>query len=93
MDKHNTLPVTDARKELYSLIKACESRSLSFVLTAKGRPIARLLSEEEYASIMETLEILSDKKQVERLTSALKQAQKEKLHSHEEVFGHKQPNL
>jgi len=42
---------------------------------------------------METLEVLSDKKQVERLTSALKHAQKEKLHSHEEVFGHKQPNL
>ena len=91
MDKDNTLPVTDARKELYSLIKTCESRSLSFVLTAKGRPVARLLSEAEYVSIMETLEILSDKKQVERLTSALKHTQKGKLYSHEDVFGHKQP--
>lgn len=93
MDQDNTLPVTDARKELYALIKACESRSSSFVLTAKGRAVARLLSEEEYRSIMETLEVLSDRTQVERLTSALKHVQKGKLHSHEDVFGHQQPNL
>ena len=91
MDKNNTLPVTDARKELYSLVKACKSRSLSFVLTAKGRAVARLMSEEEYGSLMETLEILSDKKQVERLASALKHVQKGKFYSHEDVFGHKQP--
>ena len=85
------LPVTDARKELYSLIKACESRMLSFILTSKGRAVARLLSEKEYTSLMETLEVLGDKKQIERLTSALRHVQKNKLYSHEEIFGHKQP--
>lgn len=93
MDKGNTLPVTDARKELYSLIEACKSRSLTFVLTSKGRPVARLLSENEYESIMETLEILSDKKQLQRLSNALKNVQKGNLYSHEDVFGHRQPRL
>ena len=90
MDKDKTYPVTDARKALYGLIKACETKSLTFVLTSKGRPVARLLSEDEYGSIMETLEVLSDKRQVERLASALKHLRKGKLHSHEDVFGHKQ---
>ena len=93
MDKGNILPVTDARKELYSLIEACKSRSLTFVLTSKGRPVARLLSENEYESIMETMEVLSDKKQLQRLVSALKHVQKGELHSHEKVFGHRQPRL
>ena len=93
MDKANTLPVTDARKELYSLIEACKSRSVTFVLTSKGRPVARLLSENEYESLMETLEVLSDKKQLQRLVSALKHVQQGKLYSHEEVFGHRQPRF
>lgn len=91
MEKENVLPVTDARKELYALVKDCQSRSLTFILTSKGRPVARLLSEEEYESLMETLEVLSDKRQIERLTSALKNVQQGKLYSHEEVFGHRQP--
>ena len=90
MDHAKILPVTHVRKELYSLIKACQSQTAMFVLTSKGKAVARLLSEEEYESIMETLEVLSDKKQVERLASALKHAGSGKLYTHEEVFGHSQ---
>ena len=91
MDKDKIMPVTDARKKLYALIKACDSQAQSFVITSEGRAVARLVGEEEYESLMVTLEVLSDKKQVERLTSALKHAQKGKLYSHEDVFGHPQP--
>lgn len=91
MDKDKILPVTDARRQLYRMIKACESRSAIFVLTSKGRAVARLIGEEEYESLMETMEVLSDKKQVKRLTSALRHAAAGKLHPYEEVFGHPQP--
>lgn len=85
------MPVTDVRKKLYALIKACDDRALSFVITSEGRAVARLIGEQEYESLMETLEVLSDKKQVERLTSALKQVQAGRLYSHKDVFGHDQP--
>ena len=91
MDKKNILPVTDARKKLYALVKACGGRAGSFVITSEGRAVARLMGEQEYESMMETLEILSDKKQVERLSQALKHAGGKKLHTHEDVFGHAQP--
>ncbi|GEM_PF-560297 len=91
MEKNKVLPVTDARKKLYTLIKACDDRAWSFVITAGGRAVARLIGEQEYESLLETLEVLSDKKQVERLASALKHVQKGKLYSHEDVFGHSQP--
>ncbi len=90
MDKDKILPVTDARKELYSLVKSCKSRSLSFVLTSDGEAVARLLSEDEYESLIETLEILSDRDQVKRLAKAIEHIKKEKLYTHEDVFGHPQ---
>lgn len=89
MDKNNILPVTDARRQLYALVKACRGRALNFVLTSGGEAVARLMGEEEYESLMETLEVLSDRKQIQRLTSSLKHAESGKLYTHEEVFGHK----
>ena len=91
MDKNKILPATDARKKLYALIKACKDRAHTFIITSDGRAAARLIGEQEYESLMETLEVLSDKKQVERLTSALKHVSQGKLHSHEDVFGRPQP--
>ena len=91
MDKDKMLSITDARKELYALIKACQSRASTFVLTSKGRAVALLLSEDEYESLMETLEVLSDRSQVERLLGALKHVERGKLYSHEQVFGRRQP--
>lgn len=91
MEKNKVLPVTDARKKLYALIKACDDRAWTFVITSEGRAVARLVGEGEYESLMETLEVLSDKKQVERLASALKHVQQSKLYSHADVFGHRQP--
>lgn len=91
MEKNKTLPVTDARKKLYALIKACDDRARTFVITSDGRAVARLMGEQEYESLIETLEVLSDKKQVERLTKALKHAQAGKLYSHQDVFGRPQP--
>ena len=91
MEKNKVLPVTDARKKLYALIKACDDRAWSFVITSEGRAVARLIGEQEYESLMESLEVLGDKKQVARLASALKHVQQGKLHSHDDVFGHPQP--
>ena len=91
MEKNKVFPVTNVRKNLYALVKACGDCASTFVITSEGRAVARLVGEQEYESLMETLEVLSDKKQVERLVSALKHVKQGKLHSHEDVFGHPQP--
>lgn len=90
MKTNKILSVTDARKNLYSLVKACDGLARSFVLTSEGRAVARLMGEQEYESMVETMEVLSDKKQVERLMTALKNVQQGRLYSHEDVFGHSQ---
>ncbi len=47
----------------------------------------------DYESLLETLEILSDKDQVDRIQAALDNVKKGKILSHKDIFGHPQPNL
>ena len=49
--------------------------------------------KEDYDSLLETLEILNDQEQLNRIASAVRNVAKGKLLSHKEVFGHPQPNL
>ena len=91
MEKHRVLPVTEVRKRLYALINACDDSARTFIITSDGRAVARLVAEQEYESLIETLEVLSDKKQVERLVSALRHVEQGKLYSHADVFGRPQP--
>lgn len=52
-----------------------------------------LIPKDDYDSLLETLEILSDKNQLDRIQSALQNINKGKVLSHKDVFGHPQPNL
>ncbi|MEW6040518.1 MAG: hypothetical protein AB1633_03250 [Elusimicrobiota bacterium] len=48
-----------------------------------------LLPQEEYDSLIETLEILSDNKILSRIESAVQNIRRGKVFSHKEVFNHK----
>ena len=50
------------------------------------------IPKDDYESLLETLEILNDRKQLNRIQSALKNIKK-KTFSHKDIFGHPQPNL
>lgn len=49
--------------------------------------------KEDYDSLLETIEILGDRNQIDRIQSALRNVKKDRLLSHEDIFGHPQPNL
>ena len=57
-----TLPISEVKTRLPELVKGVSSRDDEIVITRKGRPAAVLLSIDEYESLMETLDILSDPK-------------------------------
>lgn len=51
------------------------------------------IPKDDYESLLETLEILSDKNQLDRIQTALQSVKKGKILSHKDIFGHPQPNL
>lgn len=68
-----TLPITEARAHLTTLVNRANKRLDEYVITVNGKPAAILMSADEYEGWKETNEILADKK----LMRDIKQSEKE----------------
>jgi antitoxin YefM len=55
-----TVPSTELRETLSDVLDDVEATGSEYVITRHGRPIAVVLSHDEYESMIETLNILSD---------------------------------
>lgn len=65
-----TLPITEARNNLPKLVESAQKKLDEYVITVNGKPAAILISNDEYESLRETLEIMSDKKLMKDLREA-----------------------
>jgi len=68
-----TIPITQAREELTSLVDNVKRKIDEYVITVNGTPAAVVISSAEYESWKETNEILSDLE----LTKAIKKGEKD----------------
>jgi len=68
-----TLPITEARANLTSLVDRAKKRLDEYIITVNGRPAAIITSVDEYDGWKETNEILADKK----LMRDIRQSEKE----------------
>lgn len=57
-----TLPITEARSKLTTLVDRTNRLLEEYVITVRGKPAAVIMSHDEYESWKETNEILSDPK-------------------------------
>jgi prevent-host-death family protein len=55
-----TVPSTELREKLSDVLDDVETTGAEYVITRHGRPIAVVLSHDEYESMIESLNILSD---------------------------------
>jgi len=56
----NTITLKELRPALPRVISRMDSRFDRFVVTRRGRPVAVMLSAQDYDSLMETIDILAD---------------------------------
>lgn len=82
-----TLPVSEARQSLTSLISKIGRLMDRAVITRNGKPEAVLLSFEEYESWVETLELMSLPSSVAGIRQGLADLRAGRHHSFEKVFG------
>ena len=83
-----TLPISEVKTNLPSLVKGVAERDEEIVITRKGRPAAILLSMDEYESLQETLDILSDPKAMAEIKRGVDYFRKgSRGYSIDEVFG------
>lgn len=62
MTTKNIISISEARKNIFKIAEEVQKPDNHYILTEKGRPKAVLMSTEEFDSLMENLEILSDPK-------------------------------
>ena len=56
------IPLTEARKNFLPLIKQVGDEHHKFIITRQGRPVAVVLSYEEYTRMTETLRLIQEVK-------------------------------
>jgi antitoxin YefM len=56
----NTAPLTEIRDKLREVVDTVVETGTEYVITRHGKPVAVVLSHDEYESLVETLNILSD---------------------------------
>ena len=63
-------PLTDARNRLSEFVDEVITTGSELVITKHGRPAAVVMGHDDYESLMETLNILSDPKAMAALAEA-----------------------
>ncbi len=73
MNTKTTLPISKARKEIFKIAEEIQKPGVIYTLTEKGIPKAVMMSAEEFDSLLENLEILSNPK----IMANIKEAEEE----------------
>ncbi len=83
-----TLPLSEVKMKLSSLVDQVEATDEEVVITRNGRPAAILVSPEEFESWKETIAVKSEPGFVEEIRSGLQQLKSRKaiLYTLEDLF-------
>jgi antitoxin YefM len=71
------LPISKAKSRLLDLVRRAKEEGSIFTLTKHGEPEGIIMSYDEYESLRETLDILSDRKLMKRSSKASKNSKPE----------------
>ena len=85
-DFQQILPVTKVKRELLDILKRMEEDEATIALTRNGEPVGVMMTLSRYESLLETIEILSDRTILESLKKSKEDFEEEKVFSDEEVW-------
>jgi antitoxin YefM len=72
------ITTVDARRELTKLPEKLGANPATVAVTRRGKPVLAIMTWEDYQSILETLEILSDDESVQQLRRSIKEVKEGK---------------
>jgi prevent-host-death family protein len=69
--RHEILSVSKAKARLLDLTRKVQEEGKAYVLTRDGDPVGALVPIEDYESLLETMEVMADRKAMRDLAAAL----------------------
>ena len=85
-DFQKILPVTKVKRNFLDILKHMEQEEETIALTKNGEPIGVMMSLSRYEGLMETIEILSNRKIVNVLKSSQKDFKSGRVLDHESAW-------
>ena len=84
-----TLPLSEAKSQLSSLVEQVRALEEQVVITRNGRPAAVLVSAEEFERWKETIEVRGDAARMKEIRAGLRalKSRKARLYTLEELLG------
>ncbi len=70
----NTAPLTEVRDNLREIVDDVVETGNVYTITRHGRPVAVVLSHDEYESLIETMNILADSSAMEAIAEGESEA-------------------
>ncbi len=81
----NTITLKELRPELPQVIKDIDTKLDRYIVIKRGKPVAVMMSPDDYDGLLETIDILSDKETVSRIKKARREIKEGKTISLEEL--------
>ena len=69
-DINQILPVTKVKRGFLDIIKTMQEDDSTITLTRNGEPVGVMMAPNRYEALLETIEILADRKVLEALRSS-----------------------
>ena len=67
------MPVTEAKQKFTEIVRRADEFFERYLVTKNGKEAAVLMSAEEYESLLETIDVLANTKEVQALSQAAAQ--------------------
>jgi len=80
------LPVTHVKRHFLDILKSIEEDDSTFAVTRNGEAVGIIMTPDRYESLLETIEILSNKEVMEKLESSVREFKKGQVFTHQEVW-------
>lgn len=80
-----SITLKSLRPKLPKVMDDIDSKMDRFVITKRGRPIALMMSVDDYESLLETIDILSDSKLMKKIKKAHEDVKKGRLKSLDKI--------
>ena len=85
-DFQEILPVTKVKRELLNILKRIEEEEATIALTRNGEAIGIMMPLSRYEALLETIEILADKKIIRSLQRSKKDFEAGRVLTDDEIW-------
>jgi len=83
-----TMPLSEVKTKLSELVDAVERRDEAITITRNGKPVAMIVSKEEYESWRETVDVMQDPRLMREIRKGIQSLKRaKKRYTLEDLFG------